>query len=98
MVYAYTQDVPIDEQVYARILKEIGEQPMDGLLLHLCVRRPEGGLRYLDIWDSEEQWARAFAERVRPAVYAVFNGSPPAAEPPVDRLDIVDLRGSLLPA
>lgn len=97
MVYAYTQDVPIDEQMYARIMEAIGEQPMDGLLLHLCVRRPEGGLRYLDIWESEEHRARGFDDRVRPAVYAVFNGSPPSDEPAVDRLEIVDLRGSLIP-
>ena len=40
MVYAFTQDVPIDAAMYRRITDAIGYEPMDGLLLHLCVTRP----------------------------------------------------------
>lgn len=98
MVHAYVQDVPIDENVYARIAAALGPQPMDGLLLHLVVRRPEGGLRYIDVWESEEQCARAFDERVHPAVDAAFGGSRPAEEPTVQRLDVVEVRGALVPA
>jgi len=29
---------------------------MDGLLLRLCVRNPDGGLRYIDVQETEEQW------------------------------------------
>jgi hypothetical protein len=97
MVYAYTQDVPIDEQVYRRIIEEIGPEPLAGSLLHLCVRRPEGGLRYLDVWTSEEDCARAFDERVHPAVDRAFGGQRPPGEPVVTRLDVVDARGTLLP-
>jgi hypothetical protein len=32
------------------------------------VRRPDGGLRYIDVWESEEDCARAFDERIHPAV------------------------------
>ena len=32
MVYAYTQDVPIDTEMYARITELMGAEPMDGLL------------------------------------------------------------------
>jgi hypothetical protein len=45
MVYAFTQDVPIDTDMYARITEALGDEPMDGLLLHLAVRNPDGGLR-----------------------------------------------------
>ena len=98
MVHAYTQDVPIDTDMYARIIDGIGPEPMDGLLVHLCVTNPDGGLRYIDVWESEEQCARAFAERVHPAVDAAFGGSRPAVEPTVTPLDVVDVGGSMIVA
>lgn len=98
MVYAFTQDVPIDSGMYARITEALGPEPMDGLLLHLAVLKPEGGLRYIDVWESEEQCARAFAQRVHPAVDAAFGGQRPPGEPEVHRLDVVEVRGSLVPA
>ena len=94
MVYAFTQDVPIDAEFYGRIADALGSEPMDGLLLHLAVRNPDGGLRYIDVWESEEQCARAFDERVHPAVDKAFGGSRPPVEPTVTRLDVVDVRGA----
>ncbi|SOE02164.1 hypothetical protein [Blastococcus haudaquaticus] len=96
MVYAYTQDVPIDEAMYTRITDLLGDEPMDGALLHLCIRRPDGGLRYIDVWESEEQCARAFEERVHPAVDAAFGGRRPSVEPTVRHLDVIDVRGSAI--
>ena len=96
MVYAFTQDVPIDAALYGRITDELGDESMDGLLLHLCVRRPDGGLRYIDVWESEEQCTRAFEERVHPAVDAAFGGRRPPVEPTVTRLDVLDARGSAI--
>jgi hypothetical protein len=94
MVYAFTQDVPIDADMYSRITDALGDEPMDGLLLHLCVRSPEGGLRYIDVWETEEQCALAFEERVHPAVDAAFGGSRPPVEPTVNRLEVLEVRGS----
>src|SRR3954452_20287844 len=96
MVYAFTQDVPIDSDVYARITDHLGPEPMDGLLMHLCVRNPEGGLRYIDVWKSEAQCARAFDERIPPAVDRAFGGHRPPAEPTVPRLDVVEVRGPVV--
>jgi hypothetical protein len=96
-MYAFTQDVPIDEELYGRIVAELGPEPMDGCLLHLCVRRPDGGLRYLDVWTDEESCARAFDERIHPAVDRAFGGHRPTAEPTVHKLEILDATGSLLP-
>lgn len=98
MVYAYTQDVPIDEPSYWRIIEQLGAEPLSGQLLHLCVRRPDGGLRYIHVWESEEVCTRAFDERVHPAVDAAFGGHRPATEPEVHRFDVVDARGSMLTA
>lgn len=91
-MYAYTQDVPIGPERYARIIDELGPEPLEGSLLHLCVRRPEGGLRYIDVWESEEACARAFDERIHPAVDRAFGGARPASE--VHPLEVVDLRAA----
>ena len=96
MVYAYTQDVPIGPELYQRILDELGPEPLAGALLHLCVRTPDG-LRYIDVWESQERCATAFEQRIHPAVDRAFGGARPPGEPARHRLDVVDIRGSLLP-
>jgi hypothetical protein len=96
MVYAYIQDVPIGEDLYRRIIDTIGPEPMPGQLLHLCVRQPDGRLRYIDVWDSEESCTRAFEERIHPAVDAAFGGERPAREPEVHRIDVLHADGALL--
>ncbi len=97
MVHAFIQDVPIDAATYTRITDALGDEPMAGCLVHLCVRNPAGGLRYIDVWESEEACARAFDERVHPAVDTVFGGHRPP-EPRVEHLEVLDLRGSLVGA
>lgn len=92
MVHAYMQDVGIDTDTYGRITEALGDEPMDGLIVHLVVRKPGGGLRYIDVWETEEQCARAFEERVHPAVDAAFGGRRPP-EPVVTGLDVVEVRG-----
>jgi hypothetical protein len=96
VVYAFIQDVPIDTAMYARITDRLGDEPMAGLLLHLCVRREDGGLRYIDVWEDEQTCARAFRERVHPAVDAAFGGARPATEPTVTRLEVIDASGAAL--
>ncbi len=96
MVYAYTQDVPIGEDLYRKIIAEIGPEPIVGQLLHLCLRQSDGTLRYIDAWESEQACERAFNERIHPAVDAVFGGNRPAGEPTVHRLDVLHADGSLL--
>lgn len=95
-MYAYIQDVPIDEDLYRRIIEEIGPEPLAGSLLHLCVRGPEGGLRYIELWESEKACARAFDERIHPAVDRAFEGRRPEREPEVHRLEVLHALGSLL--
>ena len=97
MVYAYIQDVPIGEELYRRIIEELGAEPLDGSLLHLCVRRDDGGLRYIDVWESEAHCARAFEDRIHPAVDAAFAGARPR-EPTVQHLEVVHATGALLAA
>lgn len=47
MTYAFTQDVPIDAAFYQRIVDGLGDAPPKGLITHIALERPEGGLRYM---------------------------------------------------
>ncbi len=96
MVYAYIQDVPIGEDLYRNIIDKLGPEPLAGQLLHLCVRQPDGRLRYIDVWESEQACTRAFDERIHPAVDAAFGGNRPSGEPEVHRLDVLHASGNLL--
>ena len=67
-MYAFTQDVPIDRAFYERVTDALGSAAAPGLIVHLAIERPEGGLRYVDVWESEAQFG-AFAEsRLMPVV------------------------------
>ena len=93
MVYAFTQDVPIDEAGYRRVMESLGDEPLAGLIVHLCVRREDGGLRYIDVWESEEACTRAFDERIHAAVDAAFGGHRPNTEPESHVLEMLDITG-----
>jgi hypothetical protein len=58
------------------------------------VVNPEGGLRYIDVWESEDQCARAFDARVHPAVDAAFGGARPPVEPTMTPLEVIEVRGA----
>jgi hypothetical protein len=72
MAYAFTQDVPIDAAFYKRITDGLGEEPPKGLIIHLAIERPEGGLRYIDVWESEEDSDRFAEERLHPVVHPLL--------------------------
>ena len=95
MVYAYIQDVPIGEDLYRKIIDNIGPEPLAGSLLHLSVRRSDGRLRYIDVWESEDACTRAFEQRIHPAVDSAFGGERPSGDPVVHRLDVVHAGGPL---
>jgi|SRR5450759_4056686 hypothetical protein len=96
MVYAYTQDVPIREELYRRIVKEIGPDPFPGGLLHLCVRRDDGSLYYIDVWESEKLVAAHSESAYTPQLTARFGGQRPGAQPVTQKLDVIDASGALL--
>jgi hypothetical protein len=93
VTYAYQQDVPIKEDVYRRIVEKLGPEPLAGLITHVVVRRQDGNLRYIDVWESRAACDRAFAERIHPAVFAVFQeiGFRPDGEPTREGIEVVDV-------
>jgi hypothetical protein len=71
MTYAFVQDVPANEEMYAQIKTIIGDTPPAGLIAHIAVRHGNG-LRYVDVWDSEDSWTAFRDGRVEPAVAEVM--------------------------
>jgi hypothetical protein len=92
MTYGFVRDIPIDEDQYAELRSAIGPETPKGLVAHLVVRQ-KVGLRYIDVWDSEEDWDRFRDERVNPAVRAMMAAhgmSPPTVPLPQEQLDVID--------
>jgi len=73
MTYSFTQDVPIDAGFYQRIVEELGSDPPQGLIVHLAIERAEGGLRYVDVWESEEDCDRFAEDRLHPVVHDLLS-------------------------
>ena len=73
MTYSFTQDVPIDATFYKRITDALGDEPPKGLVTHLAIERPEGGLRYIDVWESEADCNRFAEERLHPVVHGLLH-------------------------
>ena|SRR5579864_1174559 len=91
-MYAFTQDLPITSDVYARIMEGIGPVPPAGCVVHAVVRI-DGGLRYIDIWESREACDRFLEERVHPVLHAAFSaaGATLPLEPARNDMDLVDV-------
>jgi hypothetical protein len=91
VTYAFTYDVPINAETYARIKEGLGTQLPDGLIAHLAWRT-DTGLRYVDVWQSKDQH-EAFAEQrlhpvVGPLLQEMLGFVPP--EPALTVLDVID--------
>ncbi len=92
MTYAFTYDVPITTEIYARIKEGLGPERPPGLIAHLTLQI-ENGLRYIDVWQSKDEF-EVFAEsRLHPVVHPILEGMlgfvPP--EPSHTMLDVVDI-------
>ena len=71
MPYAYTYDVPINAETYARIKGGLGTERPPGMIAHLALGT-DAGLRYVDVWQSKDDH-QAFAEnRLHPVVHPIL--------------------------
>jgi hypothetical protein len=90
--YAFTQDVPIDAAAYKRITDGLGDEPPKGLVAHVAIERPEGGLRYVDVWESEADWDRFREERLHPVVHSMLRevfGDDLPPEPEITPISVI---------
>ena len=90
MVYAFTYEVPINSEIYGEITAALGDERAPGFIAHIAYRTGSG-LRYLDVWNSEDEYKAFVVDRLHPAVHGVLSEKlgfvPP--EPPVTVLDVV---------
>ncbi len=101
MTYAITNVVGIDEAAYRAIQAQVGPEVPKGLIVHLAIKRPEGGLRYIDVWESEEDCQRFEDERLHPVVHRLVRqrlglgeGDPVPPEPEKVPLTVIHVLGS----
>ena len=91
MPYAFTYEVPITTEIYARIKDGIGPERPPGLIAHLAYRT-ETGLRYVDVWQAKDDCEAFEHDRIHPVVHPLLQDMlgfvPP--EPPRTVLDLVD--------
>jgi len=92
-MYAFIQDVPIGEDLYVKIRKALGDEPLEGLLVHVVLSREDGKLRYVDVWESKEACDAMFEKRIHPAVFSVFREAKfrPAGEPARQEMPAVEI-------
>jgi hypothetical protein len=93
--YAFYFDVPANDELYAEIRAELPGTSPDGLLVHL-VTRGDRGLRYIDVWDTKENWEAARDSILEPAAERVLtrHGLPhDESLTHFQEVDIVDLWG-----
>lgn len=92
MTYAFTQDVPIDAATYDRITSGLGPDLPPGLISHVAITLPQGGLRYVDVWESEADWDSFAEDRLHPVVHGILRevfGDDLPPEPERTALDVL---------
>jgi hypothetical protein len=72
MTYAFIQDVPANEEMYAEIRAALGTEAPSGLIAHVVIKR-DAGLRYVDVWETKADWDRFREDAVEPAVDAILD-------------------------
>ena len=95
MAWGFIGELPISRDQYDRLNGEIKEDP-DGLILHTASEHG-GGMRIIDVWESEDAWTRFRDERLGPAIAKVVGPDAMAqGPPPLDAMDVhnMELPGS----
>jgi hypothetical protein len=88
MTYAYVQDLPgATIEGYDEITAQLGDERPAGLVVHLA-GPTDDGIRFIDVWETEDDFKRFLAERLIPATSVVLAG---AAEAPDSRTDVLDV-------
>lgn len=77
MAFAILMEFDVDLETHLKIGEAVGEAPVQGLILH-AGGPSEHGVYTLDVWESKEDSARFFSERMAPALQKLgLGGGPP---------------------
>ncbi len=95
MHYAFMRDVAITDAQYAEVQAGVeavtGGEPPKGLVAHLALRQ-QGGLRYIDVWESQADWERFRDEDLNPIVLKTMERhgiERPSVPIPMESIDVV---------
>ena len=97
MAYGFIEDVPANEEMYAQVRARIGETPPKGLIAHIALKR-DGGLRYVDVWETKADWDRFHEEKVDPAVAEVLQGLGITPDPSMVNYEEIEVVHAWIPA
>jgi hypothetical protein len=90
MAWGFISELSITVEDYDKLNAEIGDDP-PGLILH-AASRTDGGVRIVDIWQSEAAYRRFEQEQLMPAMGRL--GWPaPETPPPTQEFEVHNLRG-----
>ena len=90
MTIAVVQDIAgADYETYQRIMKEVGDERPAGLVTHVA-GATDGGMRIIDVWESNDAQQRFLGERLLPARQRVLDGM--GIEPVTPRIDVLDVQ------
>ena len=96
MAIVMIMDFPATAAQYDQVNAAMGavDDPPAGLILHAASER-EGGMRVVDVWESQEDFDRFREERLNPAVSEVMG--PQAAEAPVPGPEVSEVYNLITP-
>jgi hypothetical protein len=98
MTFGVIVDVPAPAEMYDAmhaVLLERAGGSVQGLLVHLA-RETDNGFQIIEVWESEEDYARGMAEIVAP-IMREMAGDAPAPEPEQQTRPFA-VRGLVLPS
>jgi hypothetical protein len=81
MPIAMLQELPpeVTPELFDAVSAKLDSEnnPPKGLIVHTAGRRPDGGFRVFDVWESREAMERFEQERLVPAIEEVAQGGAP---------------------
>ena len=95
MAWGFIGELPISREQYDQVDAEIQGDPA-GLILHTAAEHG-GGMRIIDVWESEEAYRRFEKETLMPAMGRAGLEAPGGEPPPVDSYELHNLRGPAAP-
>jgi hypothetical protein len=91
MAWGFIGELPISRDEYDRLNAEIAEDPQ-GLILHTAAEHG-GGMRIIDVWESEDAYRRFEEQTLFPAMGRAGLEPPQGEPPPLDTFEVHNLRG-----
>lgn len=94
MPYAFTLDIPSNEEIYVQIQAKVRANYLDqtpaGMIAHI-VYKTDAGLRHVEVWESKEAWDE-FATVLGPIIGEVLAGRGIESGPPHEQvaIDVID--------